>query len=246
MNPSAFDADEVHVWLLRPDAHERVWTRNEDVLSVDERTRLARFAFDHDRQQFLDAHVLLRTALAACTGVAPRDLVFESGPHGRPELSGLRRVRFSLSHTQGLVACTVTRNVEIGLDVERAAPRTDLVSLGRRVFATREFAAFERLPEPERTRRFYELWTLKESYVKARGLGLSLPLQQFSFELDDTTTAIRFEAEFADEPSSWQFARSWPTSEHALALSIRSGPGAPRAIHWHNVGPSLTAPAGTR
>jgi 4'-phosphopantetheinyl transferase len=69
---------------------------------------------------------------------------------------------------------------------------------------------------------FFDYWTLKEAYIKARGLGLTLPLGQFTFHrIPGRAPAISFAPELHDDPSSWQFAQFWPTRDHRMAVAVR-------------------------
>jgi hypothetical protein len=81
----------------------------------------------------------------------------------------------------------------------------------------------QRLSLPLRTMRFWELWTLKESYIKARGMGLWIPLDEFAFDLDEPRRiAIEFAPGFDDRPSRWQFRQMRLTAHHLLALCVES------------------------
>jgi 4'-phosphopantetheinyl transferase len=225
--PLALGADEVHVWLVDPEVatDEQLRAAYWRLLSVDERAACERLRVARGRQQFLAAHVLLRTALSRHTGVDPVDWVFEKNSHGRPEIVAPRRIaplRFNLSHTDGLVACGVTLGRDIGVDVEQLRPMPRHLALARRFFAPAEAEALATWPAEGRDARFLEYWTLKESYIKARGLGLSLPLQRFGFELrPDAPIRVSFDAVLGDDARQWEFALRRPTSSHVLALAAR-------------------------
>ena len=104
--------------------------------------------------------------------------------HGRPEIldrpAGVPDLRFNLSHTDGLIACAVTIGREVGVDVEHVGRRLTHDIAGR-FFAPREVADLKSLPVAEQPRVFFDYWTLKEAYIKARGFGLALPLGDFAF-----------------------------------------------------------------
>lgn len=180
------------------------------------------------RRRHLLARALCRTVLARHTGVASRDLRFREGPNGRPELSGPADVppfRFNLSKTTGLIVCAVALDREIGVDVEHAdrAP-PDPLAVADQFFAPTEIAALRTAPGPLLRERFLRCWTLKESYLKARGLGLSVPLDRFAFDLaDDGPPRIHVDPAFSDDPASWHFAELRPTPQHFLALAVRRG-----------------------
>lgn len=118
----------------------------------------------------------------------------------------------------------MTRGLDVGLDVEpwRDDAPPELIE---RCFSPTERAALAALPAPARPRRFVELWTLKEAYLKARGLGLELPLELISFTLDDGPPRLALDAALADDAGAWQLALWSPTEAHGAALCVRRGDG---------------------
>ena len=175
------------VWLCRdaePEAAAAI-AGCQDCLGEEELARMARFRFPALRRQFALAHGLVRQVLSLFhPQVAPRDWRFEAGAQGKPEIAaGLPRIAFNLSHANGLVALAVAAGNDagpVGVDVEQAT-RNIGPGIARRYFAPEEVADLEALPEAQQRDRFFTLWSLKESYIKATGFGLSLPLDSFSF-----------------------------------------------------------------
>ena len=221
----------VHVDLVgseQPDAHQ-LRERYLTLLSADEHARMARLVFERDRRRFLLTRALVRTMLSRYAAVAPQDWTFMANVHGRPELldrpDGVPDLRFNISHTEGLIACAVTIGREVGVDVEHVGRRLTR-DVPARFFAPREVADLNAVPEPERDRMFFDYWTLKEAYIKARGFGLALPLADFAFRLaPPASPVISFEPALPDDPATWQFAQDWPTPVHRLGLAVRrSGP----------------------
>lgn len=92
------------------------------------------------------------------------------------------------------------------------------------VFSTNEQASLNSLPSELQLGRFYALWTLKEAYIKARGLGLSLPLQEFSFELEEAASpSLEIADSLEDDPDEWQILTCQATKMHKLAVALRRG-----------------------
>ena len=227
--------EEVHVWLTRPDevVDSEHLAACRAMLSDDERARLARLRREPDRRAFLAAHALVRSALSRYADVPPEDWSFAANHWGRPEIAGpgaVPALRFSLSHTSGLTACAVALDCDCGVDVEAFDRRGDPLKLARRVLSPKELADLEARAAGARRDCFLAYWTLKEAYVKARGLGLSLPLRQFSFSLSGERIRIEFAAPGDDVASSWQFASLQPTPRHVLAIAVRRGDGPERRI----------------
>ena len=200
------------------------------LLSTEERERCGRFRFDDHRHIYLVAHALARRCLSEGTDVAPEDWRFEAGEWGRPEVVGPEDAparRFNLSHTKGLVAVVVHPTAECGVDVEHNNPRRSTLAIARRFFATREHQALQALPEADQPERFYALWTLKESYIKARGMGMALRLGGFCFDLDRPgPLQMSADADIDADPGRWQFQRFLPIEGHPMALALeRPFPG---------------------
>jgi 4'-phosphopantetheinyl transferase len=237
----ALGAREVHVWFARSDevADPAAATACDVLLSDDERARHRRLL--RGGEEYRAAHALLRSSLSRYVDVNPRSWTFVATSHGRPEIAApaATGLRFSLSHTPGLVACAVTRSREVGVDVEDAR-RTDVgAGVAERFFAPAEVATLDALTPAARASRFFELWTLKESYVKARGLGLSLPLDGFAFRVEPPSTVrVAFAPAVRDDARAWQFALFRPTTRHVLALAVRTGAGPPCAIGVRHARPA--------
>lgn len=215
---------QAQLWVLRPDTVDLapLLAAADLILSPEERARRDRFRLDEPRVTFVLGRAMVRTRLAGCTGVPPERVRLRIGPHGRPELddeSGSPPLRFSLTHTRGLVACALARATDVGVDAEDLGRGLDLDAIARRHFAPAEVEQLRGLAGDHLRRRFFALWTLKESYLKARGEGISLGLSRFAFRLDP----IRLELEpgLDDDPSAWQFALLEPSPHHLLAMSVK-------------------------
>ncbi|MGH9383312.1 MAG: 4'-phosphopantetheinyl transferase family protein [Vicinamibacterales bacterium] len=220
------DLDLVVTARIDFNAHEPSYRQ---LLTPDESERMARFVFERDRQQFLITRALVRTTLSRYARVAPAAWRFIANDHGRPEVldrpAGVADLRFNLSHTHGLIACAVTVGREVGVDVEDIT-RDVTHDVAGRFFAPREVADLRSLPSADQERVFFDYWTLKEAYIKARGLGLSLPLSDFAFCLrPPALPTIAFEPTIRDDPASWQFFQTSPTPKHRLGLAVRRSGG---------------------
>jgi 4'-phosphopantetheinyl transferase len=227
---------DVHLWLTAP---ERVMESGligsyDALMTAEERARQQRFHFEKDRRDCLITRALVRTTLSRYAPVPPAAWAFGQNQYGRPHLMPGQcgpDLRFNLSHTQGLIACAVTLDRDIGVDVEYMPRPRSVVEVADRYFSASEVRALRALPAGRQPERFFQYWTLKESYIKARGMGLALPLEQFSFELDRTPPiGIAFDPRLDDDPSRWQFELMRPSPDHMMALGVDRGPGADLAI----------------
>lgn len=191
------------------------WTRTEGLsatpeafalLDEKERAANARFLVERKRHEHLVTRVLVRTVLGRGLGVDPAGLRFVDSPHGRPQLSPPAPLFFNVTHTEGWVGVLVSRTHEVGCDVEASARAPTLLRLAPTVFSPAELSGLEALPPAAQADRAVRLWTLKESYIKARGMGLALPLKQFAFHFDDGG-AVRLEVAEAlgADGDAWDF-----------------------------------------
>src|SRR5262249_16802022 len=139
-------------------------------LSLEERVRRDRFYFGPDRRDFTIAHDLLRRALSKHGDVRPSDWRFDVNNYGKPSIESLdpqtRALSFSLSHTRGCVACAITSNALLGIDVERIDRSQRVQEIADRFFSKEEATWLGRCSDDLRHIRFTELWTLKEAFIK--------------------------------------------------------------------------------
>jgi len=198
------------------------------VLSAEERARAARFVAERHRRQFVLAHGLVRAALSRrAPNVDPAAWRFVYDRHGRPFVAGPRTdnpLHFSLSHTEGCVACATSSSAAVGIDVEATDRRCAHLAIAEFAFSPAEIAALRGLPPAELIDRFFDYWTLKEAYIKARGMGLRLPLDQFSIQIQpQRRIGIVFAPEFGDDAGRWCFTQASPSPRLRLAIADGSG-----------------------
>lgn len=203
-----------------------LWSAYLELLTADERKRGERYLMERDRRQFLATRALARTVLSHYAAVAAADWRFALGERGKPHIAGpppVPPLYFNLANTAGLVVCAVSLVHEtLGVDVERLDRRNDLLALADRYFAPAEATALRVLPSADRPRRFFDYWTLKESYIKARGQGLAIPLDSFAFELTGGEVAVRFEATRGENAADWQFVLLDFPPRYALAVGVNT------------------------
>jgi 4'-phosphopantetheinyl transferase len=232
--------NRIDVWTTRSDdagVRDRAAAYRK-LLSPDEARRAERFVNADAALLFVVGRALSRTMLSRYAAVQPRNWPFIIDAHGRPELAmrpaHVPDLRFNLTHTNGLVACAVTVGRELGIDVEHIGRPLNF-DVPERFFSQQEVEDLRALPKVEQRTVFFDYWTLKESYIKARGLGLALPLRHFSFVRSaDGDPSITFAPELPDDPTSWQFKQFWPTDQHRMAIAVRRS-GADLPIHLEHV-----------
>jgi 4'-phosphopantetheinyl transferase len=218
--------DEVHVWVCYPDRIQdpALLCRYESLLSPEESARKDRFLLAQHRHQYLVSRALVRTTLSRYAACLPEKWAFSTNEHGRPEIirtKGLPPLRFNLSHTVGIAACAVVLHQDIGVDVEDMERKVGILQIANRYFSPPEIHSLQSLSEGKRRIRFFQYWTLKESYSKAKGVGLTLPLNQFTFyQAEEAEWRISFDPSAENDATQWQFRVSHPTPRYALAVSV--------------------------
>lgn len=225
------------------------------LLDDEELARHERFMFDHSKREFRAAHAMVRTALSMHEPVAPERWRFVKNEFGRPSIDPVicaTDLRFNLSHTDGMLCLIVARGREVGADVEDAMRDRRTVEVADRFFAKSEVEALRSLPDAQQNQRFFAYWTLKESYIKARGMGLAIPLDGFAFAIEDEEplritevprvlgdrVSLRCESVVNDDGARWRFTRARLSERHVAATTVeRDRLGWAPAIELRALGP---------
>ncbi len=218
---------EAHIWFAFPLEINDAQTLQAyySLMNEEERKRQKRYYFKEDRHNCLVTRALVRSILSRYVKKSPEEWQFSKNRYGRPRIRGKKStlpLQFNLSHTDGLIACIITKQNDIGIDVENLKNRNVNLQVADRFFSPLEVSDLHMLPGPKRRSRFLEYWTLKESYIKACGKGLSIPLDQFSFIFSKNgSLSIEFDKKNGDDAGNWQFFRMNPTNQHKAAVAIR-------------------------
>jgi 4'-phosphopantetheinyl transferase len=227
----ALPPNVAHLWYVDPDAIEDWYllAAYHTVMAPDEAQQQARYRFLTGRKEYLVTRALVRSVLSAYAPILPKDWKFIRNKHGRPEVAGPHgapRIRFNLSNTKGLIVCLVAKDRELGVDVEDIHRTGETVAIADRFFSPIEAAELVRQPPHRQRDRFFDYWTLKEAYIKARGMGLAIPLDHFSYHLQNPPAIrISFEPQLPDDPARWQFSLTTLGGRHRIATAIERRPG---------------------
>lgn len=221
----AITADEVHIWRAPLDVPDVLLERLWPTLSEEEQQRAQRFHFDHDRIHFVAAHGVLRAILGAYLKRPPSQLRFATTPYGKPFLTdtagAASDLTFNLTHSHNLALIAVTVKRHVGIDVEFM--RSEFVGepIAERFFSRLEVAALRSLPPDSRIEGFFNCWTRKEAYIKARGEGLSMPLDQFAVSLAPGSPAALLQtATDPHELTRWRLETLAPAPGFAAAVAV--------------------------
>ena len=218
----SLQTNEVHIHLLKPGCCN---ASAEALLDYAEQQRANLFKFPRDRVLYVSSHVFLRQVLSRYAVVLPKDWQFLVNTYGKPAIADpdYHWLHFNLSHTSGMVACAVANQRQVGVDVEYCRRRIDVAMLSQHAFSALEAAdVLSAASQEEQEQRFFKYWTLKEAYIKAKGMGLSMPLQQFSMvKTAKQTWRLAFAPGFQDPGEDWQFGEKRLDQDHYLAYCVQ-------------------------
>jgi len=222
-------SNAIHLYFSYPEqiSSPALLRSYQSLMTDDELSQMSRFYYAGHRHQYLVTRALIRTSLSVYHEVDPADWRFGKNAYGKPQISHPlidSPVNFNLSHSRGLIVCGVVRNCDIGVDVEdtQRSTRAALESLSS-YFSMQEIEDLGKLPSEQQKLRFFDYWTLKESYIKARGMGLAIPLAKFSFQFgDDRLTGFKTHPDLEDEAENWQFWRIPMAHRYRIAVAVSS------------------------
>lgn len=222
-------ANEVHLWCADLSAQSFPLPALTATLAEEERGRAQRFRFAKDQTQFVVARSLLRALLGRYLQRDPASLDFAYGAQGKPQLSNESALRFNLAHSQDLILYAVSWQQEVGIDVEQMRAATSDETIAEQFFAPAEVAALRSLPVAQQPQAFFNCWTRKEAYIKARGEGLSFPLDGFEVSLDSQLLLHVYQS--PHESERWRLYHLYPKSQYVGAVAVEGQ--SHRFQHYH-------------
>ena len=215
------ELNQVDVWRISLDLEPASVQQTESTLSADESQRAARFHFDKDRHRFLVSHVALRDVLSRYLYIGPGDINFTIGEYGKPAITSDLKLDFNLSHSGDYALIAVAREHKVGVDVENFRTNMEIDKIARRFFSEEENSELLGLPTEQRITGFFNCWTRKEAYIKAHGLGLSLPLDSFDVSLTpNEPTVLRATRPDPQEASHWTLLSLAVEEQYAGAVAV--------------------------
>lgn len=236
-DPSVSPTD-VDIWRVGLERNAASLSALRATLSEEERGRAERFVFPTDRDHFLAARGALRGILARYLRTDPARIAFRTTEYGKPFLEtesapASESLRFNLSHSGDRALCAVTRAREIGIDVERVRQDFDVYEIADRFFSRAEVASLRALPEASLREGFFTCWTRKEAYIKARGEGLSMPLDSFDVSLEPGSPARLLSVRGEGGGANWALREILPGPGYVAAVAV-GGPDdfRVRAYEW--------------
>ena len=170
--------NQLDVWLVRYDevTDGLLQEQYKKLLSQEEKVTLDKIFFPNDRLEYLVTRATLRIVLSQYNiHINPKDWSFRTSEYGKPYVAntGLEEpIFFNISHSNNLIALVVSRIDEVGVDVEYLRRKGYIFELARSLFSDIEVQQMDELFGSKKRVRYFDLWTLKEAFVKAKGIGL--------------------------------------------------------------------------
>jgi 4'-phosphopantetheinyl transferase len=228
--------NEVQVWRIFLDRDEAYRQSLERCLSEDERQRAGRFHFPTDRERFIVGRGELRRILGAYLETEPQRLKFQYNKYGKPALSPPStnlHLSFNLSHSRAMALCAVTFERDIGVDLEWLRTDLDYDEIAQSHFSADERAYLRALPAQRKAAAFFAGWTRKEAFIKAKGLGVSYPLDQFSVCLDpDNRNELLKSCDEPGEVLRWSLRALTFDSDYPAAVCVAGSDWSLKCADW--------------
>lgn len=217
------DTGEVHLWCISLTASSQTITEMTDIISQEERDQAERFHAQSSRVGFILGRGSLRMLLGAYFDINPSSIQFEYSVAGKPLIinnSNDADIQFNYSQSENLGLIGITKDRCIGVDIEKIREDFDFKPIALRFFTTYEFSNLFQLPEGEQRSGFFRLWTAKEAYLKAIGVGLSGSLSRFDFELPKSGNVDSYSFINKEYQTRWTIKWVFPYPGYNAAVAV--------------------------
>ena len=210
---------DVHVWMFHLNTTPPGIKRFYPVLSTDEKERSERFVHFMHRKRFIASHGFMRHVLSQYVSSSPENIEFGKGDNGKPFIKSANslNIHFNMSHSNHFAMLAVSRNMEVGMDVEYMDRKNQWQKLIKRFFTEPEQQAIFSLPADQQQQAFFQVWTRKEAHMKVTGHGLHLVPTQFTVTVPPTPAQLLAEN---DQPDS--YISQWTMYDLELPESARA------------------------
>ena len=217
--------DRVHVWRAGLDLPTAKIDKLANFLSTDEIARANKFHFMEHKRRFIAARAILRQLLGNYLKISPERIEFEYGNCGKPRLAasmGNSSLQFNISHSQEYALYGFTNHHLIGVDLEYLREMENITELAKRFFTNREFQLIANSTGREQQKTFFLLWTAKEAYLKAIGMGLSSFLTDIELSLDGANPKLQAIKGKLATVSNWSMYHFIPTANYMAAIMVNT------------------------
>jgi 4'-phosphopantetheinyl transferase len=219
---------QVHVWRVWLDTQDDLVGELNLELSADEKEKATQFRRVSDKTRYIIAHARMREILNKYLDIPPEDIAFAYNRYGKPELEPTINpmgLNFNLSHSGAVALLAVTVGFKVGVDVEQVKRNAATEEIAHRFFSPGEIEMLISQPENLRTEAFFRCWTRKEAYIKARGEGMSIPLNEFEVNFLPESQPKKFAVDGDEEGlTHWSLFHLEPMNDYVGALAVGGHP----------------------
>lgn len=208
---------DLHLWRIP--LTDQLTTKYLSMLDAAEKARAERFYFDKDREHFILSHGVMREMLSGYLQCNPRAIEYAFNEHRKPFIKNTV-LQFNLSHSHDMAVLAVTKNTEVGVDIEYQQRDRSTLDIAKRFYSPLEYKNLIALPEAQQTQAFFNIWSRKEAFIKALGRGLSYPLDQFSVSCKEEAALLELQEAPAQIPQ-WQLNSFHIAPDYAGAWALR-------------------------
>jgi len=228
--------NQVHLWRANLDLLTAEVDSLATILSSDELERASKFCFAEHRRRFVVTRAILRQLLGNYLDISPEDLKFDYGNLGKPQLVKsdlVSPLQFNISHSQEYALFGFTNHHLIGVDIEYLKEMPDAVKIAQRFFSPREFSLISNSAIDEQPKLFFKLWTAKEAYLKAIGVGLtgSLASVDISIHQDGQTSLLSIQGDLI-AANRWSIYSCVPAADYIATVAIKSNITEQQIVFW--------------
>ena len=225
---------QAHVWHANLDLNTTEINQLATLLSAEETARANRFRFREHKRRFIAARGILRQLLGAYLAINPRTVDFSYGEKGKPTLSNVTELQFNISHSQASALLGFSLEHLIGVDLEYQRGLTDALKIAQRFFSPRESRMLQETAPEQQEKLFFQLWTAKEAYLKALGIGLSGSLAGVEIAFDSNQSPYLFSLqEKSVAISDWSLYSCTPITNYLGAIALNPKISAQQVNFWH-------------
>lgn len=210
-----------HIWTINVAVKDDTYNKYYTLLSDDEKERVDRFKFYKDKRCFVISRGVLRLLSGTYLKIEAIDIEFDYEAYGKPKFKQKTNLNFNLSHSVDIAIIGFVYDHSIGVDIEKIKNDFDTMAIATNFFSKKEIEALQEIPKPQQYLAFYRCWTRKEAFIKAKGSGLSFPLDTFSVTLDADLDAELIETQWnLSEKNQWQLTSFIPDTNYIAALIV--------------------------
>jgi 4'-phosphopantetheinyl transferase len=185
-------------------------------ISIEKREKINRFLNRADAYRSLFGELLVRSAICEMNKIQNKEIIFNTNAYGKPYLENNLDLSFNISHSGEWVVSIVSK-IPVGIDIERIRP-LDL-NVAKQFFSIKEYTDLVSKNSEEHLNYFYDLWTLKESYIKALGKGLSIPLDSFEIRKQNQEKIV---GSYCENLGEWFFKQYSIDPEYKLSVCAKT------------------------